>query len=161
MISTTLSRKLLQNSSSHLLLLDKAQVTVEKPQRTACPPSNSQSMPSRKCTLTLGLGRHLVNAQTLYVGQSINASPQKTTRFQVSQRRNRQPTFFPPRIDTTPFQIAETASKMSDYDDEMDVDPPVASRDVTFSADNTAKGKRSAANLPVEAEDSLPWCVSP
>lgn len=50
---------------------------------------------------------------------------------------------------------------MSDYDDEMDVDAPVASRDVTFSADNTAKGKRSAANLPVEAEDSLPWCVSP
>ena len=48
---------------------------------------------------------------------------------------------------------------MSDYDDEMDVDVP-ATRDVTFSADNTAKGKRSAANLPVEAEDSLPWCVS-
>ena len=48
---------------------------------------------------------------------------------------------------------------MSDYDDEMDVDAPAASRDVTFSADNTAKGKRSAANLPVEAEDSLPWCV--
>ena len=47
---------------------------------------------------------------------------------------------------------------MSDYDDEMDVDVP-ATRDVTFSADNTAKGKRSAANLPVEAEDSLPWCV--
>ncbi|KAK1834621.1 P-loop containing nucleoside triphosphate hydrolase protein [Podospora conica] len=46
---------------------------------------------------------------------------------------------------------------MSDYGDEMDVDAPVTSRDVTFSADNTAKGKRSAANLPVEAEDSLPW----
>ncbi|KAJ2898654.1 P-loop containing nucleoside triphosphate hydrolase protein [Zalerion maritima] len=44
---------------------------------------------------------------------------------------------------------------MSDIGDEMDVDVP--SKDVIFSADNTAKGKRSAANLPVEAEDSLPW----
>ncbi|KAK3320395.1 P-loop containing nucleoside triphosphate hydrolase protein [Cercophora scortea] len=45
---------------------------------------------------------------------------------------------------------------MSGFEDEMDIDvaPP---RDVTFSSDNTAKGKRSAANLPVEAEDSLPW----
>ncbi|KAM0330837.1 hypothetical protein ACHAQA_003792 [Verticillium albo-atrum] len=44
---------------------------------------------------------------------------------------------------------------MSDFEDEMDVDVP-ASKDVTFSSDAT-KGKRSAANLPVEAEDSLPW----
>ncbi|KUI55235.1 Replication factor C subunit 3 [Cytospora mali] len=46
---------------------------------------------------------------------------------------------------------------MSDFGDEMDVDVPASSKDVTFSSDNTAKGKRSAANLPVEAEDSLPW----
>lgn len=45
---------------------------------------------------------------------------------------------------------------MSDFGDVMDVDVPV-SKDVTFSSDNAAKGKRSAANLPVEAEDSLPW----
>ncbi|KAK1751133.1 P-loop containing nucleoside triphosphate hydrolase protein [Echria macrotheca] len=45
---------------------------------------------------------------------------------------------------------------MSDFEDEMDVDVQ-PSKDVTFSSDNTAKGKRSAANLPVEAEDSLPW----
>ncbi|KAK3396865.1 P-loop containing nucleoside triphosphate hydrolase protein [Sordaria brevicollis] len=45
---------------------------------------------------------------------------------------------------------------MSDYEDEMDIDVP-ASKDVMFAATNTAKGKRSAANLPVEAEDSLPW----
>ncbi len=45
---------------------------------------------------------------------------------------------------------------MSDYDDEMDIDPPPRPEDVTFSAD-IAKGKRSAANLPVEAEDTLPW----
>ncbi|KAJ0162852.1 Replication factor C subunit 3 [Colletotrichum tanaceti] len=44
---------------------------------------------------------------------------------------------------------------MSDYDDEMDVDVPV-SKDITFSSD-AKQGKRSAANLPVEAEDSLPW----
>ncbi|KAK4645071.1 Subunit of heteropentameric Replication factor C (RF-C) [Podospora bellae-mahoneyi] len=45
---------------------------------------------------------------------------------------------------------------MSDFEDEMDIDLPV-SKDVTFSSSNAAKGKRSAANLPVEAEDSLPW----
>ncbi|KAI1843250.1 hypothetical protein JX265_012177 [Neoarthrinium moseri] len=46
---------------------------------------------------------------------------------------------------------------MSDFEDEMDVDGPAPSKDITFSSDNTAKGKRSAANLPVEAEDTLPW----
>jgi replication factor C subunit 3/5 len=43
---------------------------------------------------------------------------------------------------------------MSDIEDEMDIDVPTTG--ITFSA-NIAKGKRSAANLPVEAEDSLPW----
>lgn len=46
---------------------------------------------------------------------------------------------------------------MSEYGDEMDVDVPAPANDITFSSDNAAKGKRSAANLPVEAEDSLPW----
>ena len=47
---------------------------------------------------------------------------------------------------------------MSDYEDEMDVDAPPVKESVVFSSDNTnTKGKRSAANLPVEAEDSLPW----
>jgi replication factor C subunit 3/5 len=47
---------------------------------------------------------------------------------------------------------------MSDYEDEMDVDVTPAKPSVLFSSDNTtAKQKRSAANLPVEAEDSLPW----
>ncbi|KAJ9149792.1 Replication factor C subunit 3 [Pleurostoma richardsiae] len=49
---------------------------------------------------------------------------------------------------------------MSDFEDDMDIDAPVSSRatkDITFSSDDTAKGKRSAANLPIEAEDSLPW----
>jgi replication factor C subunit 3/5 len=47
---------------------------------------------------------------------------------------------------------------MSDYEDDMDVDAPMARDSVLFSSDNTnAKGKRSAANLPLEAEDSLPW----
>ena len=52
---------------------------------------------------------------------------------------------------------------MSDFEDEMDVDGPAApgEDELTFSSANTdAKGKRSAANLPVEAEDSLPWyCI--
>ncbi|KAL8779239.1 MAG: hypothetical protein Q9213_007046, partial [Squamulea squamosa] len=47
---------------------------------------------------------------------------------------------------------------MSDFDDEMDVDVPPEKESITFNSNNTnAKGKRSAANLPVEAEDSLPW----
>lgn len=49
-------------------------------------------------------------------------------------------------------------ANMSDYEDEMDVDDAPVKESVMFSSDNTnAKGKRSAANLPVEAEDSLPW----
>lgn len=48
---------------------------------------------------------------------------------------------------------------MSDYDDdEMDIDAPHVKDSIMFNSNNTnAKGKRSAANLPVEAEDSLPW----
>ncbi|OAA71013.1 activator 1 subunit 3 [Akanthomyces lecanii RCEF 1005] len=46
---------------------------------------------------------------------------------------------------------------MSDFEDEMDVDSaPAQSKDIVFSAE-ASKGKRSTANLPVEAEDSLPW----
>ncbi|EON96765.1 putative replication factor c subunit 3 protein [Phaeoacremonium minimum UCRPA7] len=39
----------------------------------------------------------------------------------------------------------------------MDIDAPAPSKDITFSSGNTTKGKQSKANLPVEAEDSLPW----
>ncbi|KAI9755070.1 MAG: hypothetical protein M1815_005235 [Lichina confinis] len=53
---------------------------------------------------------------------------------------------------------------MSDYEDEMDIDAvaPAAANDggITFSAENASalgKGKRIARDLPVEAEDSLPW----
>lgn len=46
---------------------------------------------------------------------------------------------------------------MSDYEDEMDVDAPAVQSAIQFSSDKNEKGKRSAANLPVEAEDSLPW----
>ena len=47
---------------------------------------------------------------------------------------------------------------MSDFEDDMDVDVPAAKDSITFSSSNAnSKGKRSAANLPVEAEDSLPW----
>jgi replication factor C subunit 3/5 len=47
---------------------------------------------------------------------------------------------------------------MSDIEDDMDIDEPIVKSSVLFSSDNTSvKGKRSAANLPVEAEDSLPW----
>lgn len=45
---------------------------------------------------------------------------------------------------------------MSDVEDEMDVDAPPKD-DIVFSGDADAKGKRIAADLPVEAEDNLPW----
>lgn len=47
---------------------------------------------------------------------------------------------------------------MSDYEDDMEIDVPTAAPDIIFNSENTkVNGKRSAANLPVEAEDSLPW----
>ncbi|KAF2841663.1 P-loop containing nucleoside triphosphate hydrolase protein [Patellaria atrata CBS 101060] len=48
---------------------------------------------------------------------------------------------------------------MSDYEvDEMEVDGPGTKDEIQFSSNNVNnKGKRSAANLPVEAEDTLPW----
>ena len=56
------------------------------------------------------------------------------------------------------IRIALLLTKMSDYEDEMDVDDAPVKGSVMFSSDNTnTKGKRSAANLPIEAEDSLPW----
>lgn len=54
--------------------------------------------------------------------------------------------------------IIATFGIMSDFEDNMDVDGPSAKESILFNSNNTnAKGKRSAANLPVEAEDSLPW----
>ena len=48
---------------------------------------------------------------------------------------------------------------MSDYEDDMDVDvAPSKDKSIQFSSDNTAgKQKRIVADLPVEAEDNLPW----
>ncbi|KFZ08967.1 hypothetical protein V501_05769 [Pseudogymnoascus sp. VKM F-4519 (FW-2642)] len=47
---------------------------------------------------------------------------------------------------------------MSDYEDGMDVDAvDLEDNAVTFSSKQASQGKRSAANLPVEAEDTLPW----
>lgn len=48
---------------------------------------------------------------------------------------------------------------MSDYEDDVEMDdaPKPISDDIHFSSASNTKGKRSAANLPVEAEDNLPW----
>ncbi|KIW68662.1 hypothetical protein PV04_04590 [Phialophora macrospora] len=50
-------------------------------------------------------------------------------------------------------------ASMSDYEDDMDVDiAPVKNKEIQFSADgNAGKQKRIVADLPVEAEDNLPW----
>jgi replication factor C subunit 3/5 len=50
---------------------------------------------------------------------------------------------------------------MSDFEDDMDLDgAPSKDASIQFSSDNTAaKGKRIAADLPVEASDNLPWYV--
>ncbi|PYH81494.1 activator 1 subunit 3 [Aspergillus uvarum CBS 121591] len=46
---------------------------------------------------------------------------------------------------------------MSDYEDDMDVDAPSKTA-IQFSSDNTnSKSKRPAADLPIEAQDNLPW----
>ncbi|OJJ72139.1 hypothetical protein ASPBRDRAFT_125894 [Aspergillus brasiliensis CBS 101740] len=46
---------------------------------------------------------------------------------------------------------------MSDYEDSMDLDVP-SKNTVQFSSDNTSgKAKRVAADLPIEAQDNLPW----
>ncbi|OJK04853.1 hypothetical protein ASPACDRAFT_109816 [Aspergillus aculeatus ATCC 16872] len=46
---------------------------------------------------------------------------------------------------------------MSDYEDDMDVDAP-SKHAIQFSSDNTnSKSKRPAADLPIEAQDNLPW----
>lgn len=43
----------------------------------------------------------------------------------------------------------------------MDVDSTALEEPINFNSGNiNSKGKRSAANLPVAAEDSLPWCAS-
>jgi hypothetical protein len=54
-----------------------------------------------------------------------------------------------------PVSSQSQALIMSDIEDEMDVDAPV-DNSISFGGDSK-KGKRSAANLPVEAEDTLPW----
>lgn len=52
---------------------------------------------------------------------------------------------------------------MSDHDEdiEMDAGTTAATDTIMFGGEHSGgnKGKRSAANLPVEAEDSLPWYV--
>ena len=59
---------------------------------------------------------------------------------------------------TLTIGVTSHFANMSDYEDEMDVDDAPVKESVMFSSDNTnTKGKRSAANLPIEAEDSLPW----
>lgn len=47
---------------------------------------------------------------------------------------------------------------MSDYEDEMDVDVNPSKDAIQFSSDKSSgKSKRLTADLPVEAEDNLPW----
>ena len=52
--------------------------------------------------------------------------------------------------------LIRLAFKMSDVEDEMDVDAP-PKNDIVFTADGDSKGKRIVSDLPVEAEDNLPW----
>lgn len=48
---------------------------------------------------------------------------------------------------------------MSDYEDDVDMDS-TAQAAMKFSSDNTnTKGKKIVADLPVGAEDNLPWYV--
>jgi hypothetical protein len=50
--------------------------------------------------------------------------------------------------------------KMSDFGDDMEVDGEEPQTSIQFSSENTsAKGKRIVADLPIEAEDNLPWYI--
>ena len=50
---------------------------------------------------------------------------------------------------------------MSDFEDEMDVDVQPSKDAIQFSSDKSSgKTKRLTADLPVEAEDNLPWWVA-
>ena len=56
------------------------------------------------------------------------------------------------------FSFSPIFPTMSDYEDEMDVDVPRTKHSIEFNSDDTnAKGKRTVADLPVEAQDNLPW----
>lgn len=48
---------------------------------------------------------------------------------------------------------------MSDLEEDgMDIDAPAGQHNIQFSSGNTdRKGKRTVADLPIEAEDALPW----
>ncbi|ERF69258.1 Replication factor C subunit 3 [Endocarpon pusillum Z07020] len=47
---------------------------------------------------------------------------------------------------------------MSDFEDGMEIDGLAPKESIQFSFENTAiKGKRIVADLPIEAEDNLPW----
>ena len=48
---------------------------------------------------------------------------------------------------------------MSDFEDDgMDIDAPAGQHDIQFSSSNAdRKGKRTVADLPIEAGDTLPW----
>ena len=47
---------------------------------------------------------------------------------------------------------------MSDYEDDMDIDEGAPKSSIQFSSENTTtRGKRIVADLPIEAEDNLPW----
>jgi replication factor C subunit 3/5 len=49
---------------------------------------------------------------------------------------------------------------MSDFGDDMEVDEDAPQNVIQFSSENTAaKGKRIVADLPIAAEDNLPWYV--
>lgn len=84
---------------------------------------------------------------------------QKFVRCTISQLHNipRQPS---PSRSTRLLQLLPntTAAIMSDYEDEMDVDPKPSTDAIQFGTDKSSgKTKRLTADLPVEAADNLPW----
>lgn len=96
------------------------------------------------------VSRHVIAAWTLR---------QTFVRCTISQLHNipRQP---PPSRSTRLLQLLPntTAAIMSDYEDEMDVDPKPSTDAIQFGTDKSSgKTKRLTADLPVEAADNLPW----
>lgn len=99
--------------------------------------------------LSLAYINHLTRPKSRRVSQ-LQIGKWKCSFYYKPNPNSRSTSFSAPQI---PF------ARMSDYEDDMEIDvAPIASDSMIFGSDaTTSKGKRSAANLPVEAEDSLPW----
>ena len=90
---------------------------------------------------------------------SVSSSRTSPTRSHAAICPHRTAPDYRTQAKSFPLSSSTLTAIMSDYEDnDIDMeDAPKAPADIQFFSANTNKGKRSAANLPVEIEDNLPW----